>query len=174
MFFIDCLASAYLADMFDVTRPCMPDLPLTVNDFPSSWFKEVPTETSNSTKNTKKSDNSYSSENGEKSYSFDDIVDFIAKNARNKSKKVSIKRILFNPPATVVFWSDGTKTAVVDETFDSNFSHVVDDDGYLIYTDKKTKKLSKIEYTLWKEQGLTHAIVKKLVPDYFSILEKWC
>ena len=33
--------------------------------------------------------------------------------------KSSIKKVIFNPPATIVFWGDGTKTVVKsDETFD--------------------------------------------------------
>lgn len=33
--------------------------------------------------------------------------------------KSSIEKVIFNPPATIVYWCDGTKTVVkADETFD--------------------------------------------------------
>jgi hypothetical protein len=38
---------------------------------------------------------------------FDDLQERI--NAMNRPK---IKRVLFNPPATIIFWEDGTKTVV--------------------------------------------------------------
>ena len=58
-----------------------------------------------------------------------------------------IKRVIFNDPATIVFWTDGTKTVVkaVDEEFD-------------------------------KEKGLAMAIAKKAMGNkgnYFNRIKKW-
>lgn len=63
-------------------------------------------------------------------------------------KPVTIKRVIFNAPATIVFWSDGDKTVVkaVNEPFDP-------------------------------EKGLAMAITKKLLGNnkgsYFNELKKW-
>lgn len=58
-----------------------------------------------------------------------------------------IEKVVFNDPATIVFWADGTKTVVkaVDEPFD-------------------------------KEKGLAMAICKKLFGNkgnYFNVIKKW-
>lgn len=58
-----------------------------------------------------------------------------------------IEKVVFNDPATIVFWTDGTKTVVkaVDEPFD-------------------------------KEKGLAMAICKKLYSNkgkYFNYIKKW-
>lgn len=58
-----------------------------------------------------------------------------------------ISKVVFNDPATIVFWADGTKTVVkaVDEPFD-------------------------------KEKGLTMAICKKIFGNkgnYFNVIKKW-
>lgn len=60
-----------------------------------------------------------------------------------------IKRVKFNDPATIVFWSDGSKTVVKcqdNEPFD-------------------------------KEKGLAMAIVKRMVGNtgrYNEIFKEWC
>lgn len=59
----------------------------------------------------------------------------------------NIKKVIFNEPATIVFWGDGTKTVVKchDEQFD-------------------------------KEKGLAMAIVKKLLGNkgnYFNLIKKY-
>lgn len=62
---------------------------------------------------------------------------------------VSIRKVIFNDPATVVLWSDGTKTVVKcgpDDIFD-------------------------------KEKGLAMAIVKKMAGNdsrFHKIFKKWC
>ncbi|MDO4549305.1 MAG: hypothetical protein Q4D04_14540 [Clostridia bacterium] len=61
---------------------------------------------------------------------------------------VSIKQVIFNPPATIVLWDDGTKTVVKtnDEPFD-------------------------------KEKGLAMAISKRMAGNkgrYFNEFKKWC
>ena len=61
----------------------------------------------------------------------------------------SIKRVIFNPPATIVFWSDGKKTVV---------------------------KCSKNE-SFDPEKGLAMAIVKRTqgnCEDYYKDISKWC
>lgn len=62
---------------------------------------------------------------------------------------ISIDRVLFSPPATIVFWNDGSKTVVKaqnGEPFD-------------------------------KEKGLAMAICKKLGGNrgaYYDIFKEWC
>lgn len=61
----------------------------------------------------------------------------------------SIKKVIFNPPATIVFWSDGKKTVV---------------------------KCSKNE-SFDPEKGLAMAIVKRTqgnCEDYYKDISKWC
>lgn len=61
----------------------------------------------------------------------------------------SIKRVIFNPPATIVFWSDGTKTVV---------------------------KCSKNE-VFDPEKGVAMAIAKRAqgnCEDYYKDISKWC
>ena len=67
---------------------------------------------------------------------------------RNKyACKLEIKDVIFNPPATIVFWSDGTKTVVKcmeGDTFD-------------------------------KQTGLAMAICKRIFNDKFhSEFKRWC
>lgn len=63
-------------------------------------------------------------------------------------KALYIKKVIFNPPATIVFWSDGSKTVVKaqnDEPFDP-------------------------------EKGITMAIAKKFFGNkgnYFNEIKKW-
>lgn len=47
-------------------------------------------------------------------------IDNIIKSHATALKKWPIDRVIFNPPATIVFWSDGTKTVVKaqNEVFD--------------------------------------------------------
>lgn len=67
----------------------------------------------------------------------------------NKLTFASIKRVIFNPPATIVFWSDGSKTVV---------------------------KCSKSE-AFDPEKGLAMAIAKRAQgnrEDYYKDISKWC
>ena len=64
------------------------------------------------------------------------------------TRKPMIKKVVFNDPATIAFWSDGTKTVVKarEEEFD-------------------------------KEKGLAMAIAKKFLGNegnYFEEFKKWC
>lgn len=71
------------------------------------------------------------------------------KKSTNKMTLAFIKRVIFNPPATIVFWSDGSKTVV---------------------------KCSKSE-PFDTEKGLAMAIAKRAQgnrEDYYKDLSKWC
>jgi hypothetical protein len=54
---------------------------------------------------------------------------------------LTIKNVIFNPPATIVFWSDNTKTVVkaIDETYDP-------EKGIAMAIAKKTMGDNKYEY----------------------------
>lgn len=63
--------------------------------------------------------------------------------------KLEPKQVIFNYPATVVYWNDGTKTVVKCDR-------------------PKNKKQKN-----WKEQGFLNAYVKKCDPHYVDMLTKW-
>lgn len=68
---------------------------------------------------------------------------------QSTNRRVKIKDVIFSDPATVVFWSDGTKTVV------------------------KTRGGEKYD----KEKGLAMAIVKKITGNtgnYYNIFKEWC
>ena len=68
---------------------------------------------------------------------------------QSTNRRVKIKDVIFSDPATVVFWSDGTKTVV------------------------KTRGGEKYD----KERGLAMAIVKKITGNtgnYYDIFKEWC
>ena len=59
----------------------------------------------------------------------------------------AIKKVIFNPPATIVYWDDGTKTVV--------------------------KCKEGVEYNKWT--GLSFAITKKVLDGEFKpVFKKWC
>lgn len=94
-------------------------------------------------------------------------------------KKISIDKVTFNPPATVVFWSDGSKTVVKDEdmknAIDPSVKFNSDELVYGVKASKDEKVVEKrVNYTRWKEDGLLNAIMKKMVPNYIDILDKYC
>ena len=63
-------------------------------------------------------------------------------------KPDDINKVIFNPPATIVYWADGTKTVV------------------------KTQNDEKFD----KEKGLTMAYFKKMhgnIGHYFEEIKKW-
>lgn len=69
-----------------------------------------------------------------------------------RSFKPEIKKVIFNDPATIVFWNDGTKTVVKKQNKD------------------KKKKFDK-------EKGLAMAIAKKYFDNqgsYYNEIRKWC
>ena len=68
---------------------------------------------------------------------------------QSTNRRVKIKDVIFSDPATVVFWSDGTKTVV------------------------KTRGEEKYD----KEKGLAMAIIKKITgntSNYYNIFKEWC
>lgn len=89
------------------------------------------------------------------SYPIDDIIakvtnDFKkAEEERMIRNKFKIKKVIFNKPATIVFWEDGTKTVV--KASGENFD---------------------------KEKGLAMAITKRILGsnkgNYNNIFKKWC
>ena len=94
-------------------------------------------------------------------------------------KKISIDRVTFNPPATVVFWSDGSKTVVKDEDMKNAIDPSVKfNSDELVYGVKASENEDivgkRVNYTRWKEDGLLNAIMKKMVPNYIDILDKYC
>ena len=92
-------------------------------------------------------------------------------------KKLYIKSVRFNYPATVVRWSDNTKTtAVHDKLKRCNHIHADEERDQLLYTYPEDPEGTYHTESLtdWKETGFTFAIVKKLVPNYFDLLDKWC
>jgi hypothetical protein len=72
-----------------------------------------------------------------------------AKEERMIRDRFKIKKVIFNKPATIVFWEDGTKTVV--KASGENFD---------------------------KEKGLAMAITKKILGlnkgNYNNIFKKWC
>jgi hypothetical protein len=75
------------------------------------------------------------------------VIDALRKNTLYRKAEPIIERVIFNNPATIVFWSDNTKTVVKaqDEEFD-------------------------------KEKGLAMAIAKKALGNqgnYFEEFKKW-
>lgn len=68
---------------------------------------------------------------------------------QSTNRRVKIRDVIFSDPATVVFWSDGTKTVV------------------------KTRGGEKYD----KEKGLAMAIIKKITgntSNYYEIFKEWC
>lgn len=76
-----------------------------------------------------------------------------------------IKKVIFNNPATIVFWADGTKTVVkCQETACDNFYA----DGEKIATGKDVDRFDP-------EKGLAMAIAKKALGnkhDYYNVFKK--
>lgn len=68
---------------------------------------------------------------------------------QSTNRRVAIKDVIFANPATVVFWSDGSKTVV------------------------KTRGDEKYD----PEKGLAMAIIKKIsgnTGNYYEIFKRWC
>ena len=74
------------------------------------------------------------------------------------TSNLSITNVIFNPPATIVFWSDKTKTVV---------KSTISDEGI--------EKLPKEEYD--PEKGIAMAICKKMIGDnkrdYYNVFLHW-
>ena len=72
-----------------------------------------------------------------------------------------IEKVIFNPPATIVFWDDGTKTIVKDT------------DGHWKNVQKANKSKRDKKIAAWKEAGILNAIAKKFYKNYQDVLETW-
>lgn len=97
--------------------------------------------------------------------------------ARGQKRSIAIKKVKFNPPATVVFWSDGVKTVVKDKKLEDAKSFVVDSENDKItYVDASTgiPLIQSMSLRQWKEEGLTYALVKRVIPLHQKILKTWC
>lgn len=81
-------------------------------------------------------------------YNFCNLITGIVKNAANFYGVPEIKKVIFNDPATIVLWKDGTKTVV--------------------------KAQDKDQFD--KEKGLAMAISKKSLGNegkYYDTFKKW-
>ena len=71
-----------------------------------------------------------------------------------------IRDVVFRPPATIVYWQDGTRTVVVDTEPNSNWKTIFKHD-------------ENIEWIQWKERGLMNAIMKKYFDKYLDVIDAW-
>ena len=81
----------------------------------------------------------------------------------SKSQKLKIERVIFNAPATIVFWNDGTKTVVKCQNCNicNPFFRAEDGGCCFPFVSKK-----------WKQEGLYFACLKKAMPNYLTEIEK--
>ena len=80
-----------------------------------------------------------------------DPYTYVNLRAKINSNRKAIKKVIFNDPATIVFWLDGTKTVVKQQSCD------------------KKKKFDP-------EKGLAMAIAKKALGNqgnYFNVIREW-
>lgn len=85
----------------------------------------------------------------DKSVTMKDIASYMHKLLNNGFVSPEIKKVHFNPPATVVLWADGSKTVV------------------------KTQDGEDFD----PEKGLAMAIAKKVMGNqgnYYEVFKKWC
>lgn len=92
---------------------------------------------------------------------------------KREQANLSIDDISFSVPFVTVVWSDGTHTGAVDDRLlpYRKTLKVSEEDNSIVFTAGDAKL--RMDYKRWKTNFLTQAIVKKLVPDYFDILDKW-
>lgn len=93
--------------------------------------------------------------------------------SKREQANLSIDDISFSVPFVTVVWSDGTHTGAVDNRLlpYRKTLKVSEEDNSIVFTAGDAKL--RMDYKRWKTNFLTQAIVKKLVPDYFDILDKW-
>ena len=85
---------------------------------------------------------------------------------KGRKPEPRIKKVVFNYPATVVLWSDGTKTVVKDERAGTVYAKA-------LFTEPTRKYIEGTH--AWREVGLLNAICKKLYGNrYIDELRKWC
>lgn len=95
------------------------------------------------------------------------------KSSKQQQANLSIDNISFHVPFVTVIWSDGAHTSAVDDRLlpYRKTLTVSEEDNSIVFTAGDTKL--RMDYKRWKTNFLTQAIVKKLVPNYFDILDKW-
>lgn len=93
--------------------------------------------------------------------------------SKREQANLSIDDISFSVPFVTVIWSDGTHTGAVDDRLlpYRKTLKVSEEENSIVFTAGDAKL--RMDYKRWKTNFLTQAIVKKLVPDYFDILDKW-
>lgn len=79
------------------------------------------------------------------------------------SPKLKVDKVIYNPPATIVFWNDGTKTVVMCQECP------LCSDGF--------EALNAFECDCFsprwsKARGLAHAMLKKTLPGYLDIFKE--
>lgn len=85
-----------------------------------------------------------------------------------------ISKVIWNPPATIVYWKDRSKTVVVDEDI-LKVGHSEDPNKltYTYLTSKGNKKVKTVNFKRWKEDGLINAMLKKYRSHYVDDLREW-
>lgn len=95
--------------------------------------------------------------------SLTDRDDFLDALSLGVQKKIfpDVKNVIFEPPCTIVFWEDGTKTIVKDTEPNSNWATIYQDNDNL-------------EWIQWKQRGLMQAVFKKLMKsNYLDVIDYW-
>lgn len=83
--------------------------------------------------------------------------------SERKQQKPKVERVIFNTPATIVFWNDGTKTVVKCQECPEALS-----DCQLVRCEDGTCLLNM----QFKSKGLAHAMLKKTLPGYLDTFKK--
>lgn len=111
--------------------------------------------------------------------SLDDFVDALAEISHcSEEPDHEIDRVLYNPPATVVFWKNGGKTVVRDDNMKGvKKSSWDEDEDVLVYTvpvpEQGLDKTVRTSFKKWKQYGLMCALAKKYVPNLWQTLNEW-
>lgn len=85
---------------------------------------------------------------------------------RGRKPEPRIKKVIFNYPATIVLWNDGTKTVVKDERAGTVYAKA-------LFTEFTKKDIEGAH--AWREAGLLNAICKKAYGNgYIDEVRKWC
>lgn len=85
-------------------------------------------------------------------------------------QKRYVGRVIYNAPATIVFWTDGTKTVV--KCHECCYRDCCEkwrmEDGACGSPEQFDDEFAKA----WKQTGVVQAMLKKTFPNYISELEK--
>lgn len=79
-------------------------------------------------------------------------------------QKKYIERVIYNAPATIIFWSDGTKTVVKchECPMSGKCKRSRTSDGACGYKDPNA----------WRRAGVVNACLKRTFPNYINELQK--